>query len=82
MGTSFWVRRFLLVFCIAFAVIAAAQLIQGEGLTYAATQGLIWAAVAAGIFTGSRIHQSRKGVHCALCQDIPQAPAAKGSTEA
>ena len=82
MGKSFWVRRFLLVFGIAFTVIAAAQMVQGESLNYAVAQALLWAAVSASIFTGSRIYQSRKGVHCALCQDIPQAPSADGSREA
>ncbi|MEG3193050.1 hypothetical protein [Lysobacter sp. D1-1-M9] len=72
MGTSFWVRRFLLVFGIAFTIIAAAQLVQGESLDYAATQALLWAAISASIFTGSRIYQSRKGKHCAICNDTPE----------
>lgn len=81
MGTSFWVRRFLLVFGIAFIVIAAAQLVQGESLNYAVTQALLWAAISATIFTGARIYQSRKGRHCALCQDVPQSSSTGDSTE-
>ena len=82
MGTPFWIRRFLFVFGIAFSIIGAAQLVQGESLNYAAIQALLWAAISASIFTGSRIYQSRKGRHCALCQDIPQPSSAGGKSEA
>ena len=68
MGTAFWVRRFLFVFGLAFLGIATGQLIQGRTFKYSLTQALFWAAISASIFTGSRIYQSRKGRHCALCQ--------------
>lgn len=72
MGAAFWVRRFLLVFAGAFVVIAGAQALKGHPIAYSATQGLLWAAVAATIFTVSRIYQARKGLHCAICKDTPQ----------
>lgn len=75
MGASFWVRRFLLVFGIAFVVIAVAQLVQGESLNHAATQALLWAAISSAIFTGTRICRSRNGEHCAICRDTPDASA-------
>lgn len=79
MGAVFWIRRCLLVFAGAFVVIAAAQLLKGHALTDAATQGSIWAAISATVFTGarlvqSRLVQSRQGQHCALCRDTPEMP--------
>ena len=72
MGTAFWVRRFLLVLVVAACVIACAQLLRGHGLEYSLIQGLLWAAISASVFTGSRIYQSSKGVHCAICRDTPE----------
>ena len=72
MGTAFWVRRFLLVFVVATCAIAGAQLLQGRGLNYSLTQGLLWAAISASVFTGARLYQSSKGVHCAMCRDTPE----------
>lgn len=72
MGIGFWIRRFLTVLAGAFAVICAAQLLKGHGLMYSASQGLFWAIVAAAVFTGSRIYQSRRGQHCAICKDTPE----------
>jgi hypothetical protein len=72
MGTAFWVRRFLLVFVVATCVIAGAQLLKGGSLNYSLSQGLLWAAISASVFTVARIYQSRKGVHCAICRDTPE----------
>lgn len=72
MGAAFWIRRFFLVWTGAFIVIAGVQALKGHDLTYSGIQGLIWATAAAGIFIGSRIYQSRRGVHCAICKDTPE----------
>jgi hypothetical protein len=72
MGTTFWVRRFLLAFVVATFVITGSQLLRGRGLSYSLTQGLIWAAISASVFTVARIYQSRKGDHCAICRDTPE----------
>lgn len=72
MGTAFWIRRFLLVFAGSFVVIAATQLLKGHEVGFATSQALGWAAVAAAIFTISRIYQSRRGQHCAVCKDTPE----------
>ena len=72
MGILFWLRRFLLVFCIAFAVIVSAHLLRGHELAFSLSESLLWAMISANIFTASRIHQSRKGRHCALCKDTPE----------
>lgn len=72
MGTAFWIRRFLLVFAGAFALIAASHVIRGRGIEYALTEALLWSTLTAAVFTGARIAQSRRGQHCAVCRDTPQ----------
>ncbi len=70
MGTSFWIRRFFIVFAGAFLVIAIAQFLRHHAFSLLGT--LFWAAVSAAIFTVGRIYRSRRGEACALCNDIPQ----------
>jgi hypothetical protein len=74
MGTMFWIRRYALVFAIAFVVIAGAHLLRGRSFESSLVEAVIWSAISAGIFVGARIYQSRKGVHCAMCNDIPVEP--------
>jgi hypothetical protein len=72
MGTKFWVRRFLTVFALAFLIIAVAQLLKGHAPAYAGTQAALWSFIATSVFTTSRIYQSRRKQHCALCRDTPE----------
>lgn len=72
MGTVFWVRRFLLVMTVAFVIIGAAQWLKGHSLQYAASQGLVWGAISAGLFVATRIYHARRGRHCAMCKDTPE----------
>lgn len=69
MGKGFWIKRYAVVFAVAFIVIAAAQAMKGHTLAYAVTQGLIWAALSAAVFVATAIHRWRRGQHCALCRD-------------
>lgn len=72
LGGAFWVRRFLTVLAGAFVVIAAAQLLRGRTVEEAIPHASLWAPVAAVIFTGSRLYQSRRRQHCAICKDTPE----------
>lgn len=73
MSTGFWVRRFSTVFLGAFVVLTTAQwLLRGQRLENAALHGVIWAAVSATVFTAARIYHSRRGRHCAICNDTPE----------
>lgn len=76
MGRAFWIRRYGQVLAIAFVVIALAQYAKGRALGDALLQALIWGVASAGVFTVSRIYQSRRGRHCALCCDTPEMVAA------
>lgn len=72
MGTVFWIKRFFTVLAGAFLVICAAQMLKGHALPYAATEAAIWGTISATVFTAARLYQSRKGQHCAICQDTPE----------
>ena len=72
MSRAFWVRRFVTVLAGAFVVIAAAQLLRGRAVEEAIPHASLWSAVAAVIFTASRLYQSRRGQHCAICKDTPE----------
>ncbi len=72
MGSVFWIKRFLIVAFAAFAVLTAVELLKGHELVQAVLFGLGWGALASALFTVTRIYRSRKGQHCAICNDIPE----------
>lgn len=71
MGTLFWIRRFLIVYLIGFAVIAASHLLRGRPMDQALTEAAMWGALAAAIFVAEAIYRFRKAAACALCADEP-----------
>lgn len=73
MGIFFWIRRFLLIFGLVFAVLVSVHLLRGHELLFSLKESLLWGIITANIFVASRIYNSRQGKHCALCNDIPAA---------
>ncbi len=72
MGVLFWLRRFMLVFCLAFIVIVCAHLLRGHEFMFSLSESLLWAVISANIFIFNRIYHSRKGRYCMLCNDISE----------
>ena len=72
MGLTFWLRRFLLLFCLAFIVIVCAHVLRGHELMVSLAESLLWAVISANIFMFTRIYHSRKGGYCALFNDIAE----------
>ena len=72
MGVAFWVRRFFVVLVGAFVLITGVQLLKGHARDAALVHGLIWAPLTAAVFVTGRLYQSRRGQHCAVCQDTPE----------
>lgn len=72
MSKMFWLRRFLLDFCVVFTVIISSHLLCGHALVYALSESTLWAVIAANIFVISRMYQSRKGQYCLLRNDMPE----------
>lgn len=54
------------------AIVTLAQWAKGNDLHYAVTQGTLWGALSAAVFTIARIYQSRRNQHCAICKDTPE----------
>ena len=71
MSTQFWIKRFVLVFLGMMAVLLAVKLFRGSELEEAVRYSASWALIAATVFIGSRVRQSKKGQACALCNDTP-----------
>lgn len=72
MGTSFWIRRFCFVLCLAFGVIAAGQLLRRHTMSEAFMHATLWAPIAASVFTVARLYQSSRGQRCDICRDTPE----------
>ena len=72
MGRKFWIKRFFVVLLGALILISGAQILKGNELSYSIIHGGIWALITASVFTVARIYQSRRGQHCAICQDTPE----------
>ena len=68
-STWFWVRRYFVVAGAAFVLLVAVGLLKGRALERAVTESLLWASVAASVFTTVRYRSARKGEACALCRD-------------
>lgn len=71
MGIAFWIRRFVLILCLVFVVLVCVHLLRGHELLPTLKESLLWGIITANIFVASRIVDSRRGRHCALCKDTP-----------
>ena len=81
MSTKFWVLRFIKVFLGVLVFLFAVHLIKGHSTLESLSFAAFWALTATSIFVGSRIYQSRKGIACELCNDIPNKNAEVTSTK-
>jgi len=70
-GILFWLRRFVLVFCVACAMIVNTHLLRSHELAVSLSRGLLWSTISANVFIFTRIYRSRNGGYCALCNDLP-----------
>ena len=71
MRILFWLRRFLLMFCIAFSVILSAHFLGGHDLMFSLSESFLGAIISANIFIFTPVYHSRKGSYCMLCSDMP-----------
>lgn len=72
MGLKFWLIRSIKVFSAIAALLFVVELLKQHPVLESILFALAWSFVATGIFIGSRLYQSRKGVECALCDDMPK----------
>ena len=71
MGLNFWFLRFIKVFTGVFVLLFVIHLIKGNKALESFYFAAVWAFLSTSVFVGSRIYQSRKGIACELCNDIP-----------
>ena len=77
MGAAIWIKRFVTVVLLVFAVLTAVSLLRGRSLETALVQSAIWSVITSAIYTGVRIYKSRRGQYCAICNDVPEPPPSK-----
>ena len=70
MSTLFWLKRSFAVFFCVFAGLTAVELLKRHALPSAITFAALWALIATGIFTATRVYYARRGIACAMCNDI------------
>ena len=71
MPLSFWIRRTVTVFALVAGVLFAVRMLRGDAAVDAVTYSALWAALTTTVFISARVVQSRRGQHCAVCQDTP-----------
>lgn len=71
-SAAYWIRRFCVAFVVALVIIAGAQRLKGYAVADVIGESLLWAAIAAALFTAVRIYRTRKGQYCAVCGDTPE----------
>ena len=72
MGRSYWIKRFVVVTALGFAVLMVVELLKGHGYEASLTFSAVWSLIASAAFTAARIYHSRKGRYCAICRDTPE----------
>lgn len=74
MKFSFWLKRFSAVFVSVFIVLAGVYLLRGRETKDALSEALIWSSVSTIIFAVTSVYYVRRGISCALCNDLPASP--------
>jgi hypothetical protein len=69
-----WLRRFAIVFGIAFVVITGTQLLRGRSAGLAFLHGLMWSAISAAIFVAAQLLRERRKERCAICDALDDPP--------
>lgn len=71
------VRKWMLQYSVAFPVIllllSGVQLLKGRDIEYALEFGVIWTIISITVFAVRRAYIFRRNIHCALCNDLPNA---------
>jgi uncharacterized membrane protein len=72
MKTTFWIKRFFVVFLGVFSLLLVVGFLKDRALERAAADSVVWAGITAVVFVTARLYQSRRKHHCALCRDTPE----------
>ena len=72
MKSTFWIKRFLVVFAGIFVILLAVYILRGRAPRSALLESALWSLIATSIFLVNRLIRSRKGQACELCRDTPE----------
>ena len=72
MRIKFWLKRFLQVFIVSFAILIASEMLKQHGLRNGLQFAALWAFLSTSIFIGVRIYYTSKGKNCPMCNDLPR----------
>lgn len=62
-----WIMQYLFAVVSMFAILMAADMLQGETAARAWPYALGWAALASAIFVGTRYRNMKRGIDCGVC---------------
>ncbi|RDV24221.1 hypothetical protein DXV75_15455 [Alteromonas aestuariivivens] len=71
MAVRKWVIQYALALPLAFVVLGGIQFLKGKDIGYCLEFGLLWSVLSVSVFAGTRIYYYRKGMYCAVCNDLP-----------
>jgi hypothetical protein len=71
MGTSFWVKRFLVVTSGAFALLVLVYLAKGGQLYQAMFDAIVWALITSIIYLGVLRYRIGRNPQCAIGRNAP-----------
>lgn len=69
MKLRFLGKRFAQVFGLAFTLLLAVYVLQGQDIFDAGQGAMLWAVISACIFTGSALYYKKTNKPCALCRE-------------
>jgi hypothetical protein len=71
MSYKFWTIITLKVFVFVLVLLFIVQLLKQHSIEDSVLFAVTWSFLTTLVFIGSRLYQSRKGIECAICNDIP-----------
>ncbi|MFS1523528.1 hypothetical protein ACL7TT_05345 [Microbulbifer sp. 2304DJ12-6] len=67
-----WIVQYGIALPVTFVLLAGIQYWKGRGLEYAIEFGILWSLASVALFAATRIYYFRKGMHCKVCNDLPE----------
>ncbi|WKD51261.1 hypothetical protein [Microbulbifer spongiae] len=67
-----WSVQYAFAIPMTFLMLAGIQYWKGRGLAYAVEFGILWSLASVALFAVIRVYYFRKGMHCTVCNDLPQ----------
>jgi len=65
-----WAFQYIAMITILFLLLSSIQYLKNMDLEYSLGFGALWAFISTTLFLGTRIHNYRKNIYCALCDDL------------